>query len=107
MAMNIGAEYSMRNVSSVIASTESSRYASLIRMALNEKPRTPKTAHSGPIQRRGAGFDSGAFRDGSPPQCKLGSNSVPAQFQFTTPVHAVARITAPNAMRYHANGVKS
>src|SRR5437763_6939680 len=49
MAANSGAEYSIRNASSDVGSTNPCRYASLTRMALNEKPSTPTTAQTGPI----------------------------------------------------------
>src|ERR1043166_6516740 len=40
----------MRSVSSVKASTGAQAYASLIRIALNEKPSTPTTANASPIE---------------------------------------------------------
>src|SRR5690242_3977143 len=50
MAAKSGAEYSMRSASSVVGSTGAVRYASLTRIALNENPSTPKTAHSAPAR---------------------------------------------------------
>src|SRR5579864_5650336 len=44
-----GAEYSMRSASSATGSTGAQRYASLIRIALNENPSTPRMASSAPI----------------------------------------------------------
>ena len=79
--MKNGAEYSMRNVISDTGSTGADAYASLIRIALNEKPRTPSTASSGPSQR--------------------------AQSHRTLPLQAVNNTSNPNAIRYHANGTKS
>src|SRR5690349_17775924 len=40
----------MRSASSVVPSTGPLAYASLTRIALNEKPSTPAIAHSGPSQ---------------------------------------------------------
>src|SRR5689334_743220 len=50
MAAKRGAEYSMRSASSVVGSTGAVRYASLTRIALNENPSTPTTAHSAPAR---------------------------------------------------------
>src|ERR1022692_4015424 len=45
----------MRSASSVTASTGAHEYASLIRIALNENPRMPMTAHAGPTRLTRAG----------------------------------------------------
>ena len=51
IAMKNGVEYNIRSVISDTGSTGDAAYASLIRIALNEKPSVPTTAHAGPAHR--------------------------------------------------------
>src|SRR5690349_1530524 len=51
----------MRSVSSVKASTGAHAYASLMRIALNEKPSTPTTANASPIELPPNQFEATSF----------------------------------------------
>ena len=97
----------MRSASSVSASIGASRYASLIRIALAEKPSTPATAMSGPDHAADVGARVGGALIAKARSGWVTAARAAGQSQRTSPAHEVASITAPKAMRYHAKGVKS